>query len=174
MSDNSKGRREYAEQNELAERVVHINRVAKVVKGGRRFSFSALVVVGDQDGRVGYALGKANEVPEAIRKGRDQAAKNLIEVPIVRNTIPHEALGKFGAGRVLLRPASEGTGVIAGGPVRAVMEMAGVNNILTKCLRSRNPHNVIHATFNALSQLTSPAETASRRGKSTKELGLGK
>ena len=172
MSDKQQERREYEENSELAERVVHINRVAKVVKGGRRFSFSALVVVGDQQGRVGYALGKANEVPEAIRKGRDKAIKNMIEVPIVRNSIPHEALGAFGAGRVLLRPASEGTGVIAGGAVRAVMEMAGVNNILTKCLRSRNPHNVIHATFDALSQLVSPAETANKRGRSMKDLGL--
>ncbi len=172
MSDKKQERRDYDDGNELAERVVHINRVAKVVKGGRRFSFSALVVVGDQSGKVGYALGKANEVPEAIRKGREKAAKNMIEVPIVRNSIPHEALGKFGAGRVLIRPASEGTGVIAGGAVRAVMEMAGVNNILTKCLRSRNPHNVIHATFNALGQLTSPEETASKRGKALKELNI--
>jgi small subunit ribosomal protein S5 len=160
------------EESELLERVVYINRVSKVVKGGRRVGFTALVVVGDGNGRVGYSVGKASEVPEAIRKGRDQAGRNMIEVPLVGSTIPHEALGKFKAGRVLLRPASDGTGVIAGGPVRAVMETAGISNILTKCLRSRNPHNVVHATFDALGQLRSPAETARRRGKTVEELGL--
>jgi len=171
--DNKSANQDQARgDGDLVERVVYINRVSKVVKGGRRFSFSALAVVGDQNGKVGYALGKANEVPEAIRKGRDKASRGMIEVPIVNETIPHEALGKFGAGRVLLRPASPGTGVIAGGAVRAVMETAGVNNILTKCLRSRNPHNVIHATFNALEQLSSPEATAQKRGKTVEELGL--
>ena len=149
---------------ELVDRVVHINRVAKVVKGGRRFSFSALVVVGNGNGWVGAALGKANEVPEAIRKGTEKAKKNIFRVPLRGTTVPHESLGCFGAGRVLLRPASPGTGVIAGGPVRAMMDVAGVQDILTKCIGTNNAHNVIHATVAALKQLRSAEETAARRG----------
>lgn len=150
--------------------MVHISRVAKVVKGGRRFSFSALAVVGDGNGNVGAGLGKANEVPEAIRKAMEKAKREMKEFPLTDQTIPHEVIGSFGAGRVLLKPASKGTGIIAGGVVRAVMEAVGVQNILTKCLGSHNPHNVIRATLEALRNLNSPEMIAQKRGKTLAEI----
>jgi len=151
-------------ETNLTDRVIHINRTSKVVKGGRRFSFSALVVVGDGSGNVGYGLGKAKEVPEAIRKGVENAKKNMISVPIQGTTIPYDVIGKFGAGKVMLRPASEGTGVIAGGAARAILEVAGISDILSKCLGSNNPHKVVKATIKALQQLRSPEEIRARRG----------
>ena len=158
------------EPSEYIEKVVATNRVSKTVKGGRVMKFSALMVVGDGKGKVGFGLGKAAEVPEAIRKGIEDAKKNMITVAMSGDTIPHEVIGEFSAGRVLMKPAPEGTGVIAGGPVRAVMEAAGIKNIRTKCLRSHNPQNVVHATFQGLLSLRTPEQVAKTRGKAVEDL----
>ncbi len=158
------------EPSEFVEKLVYLNRVSKTVKGGRVAKFSALMVVGDEKGRVGFGLGKAAEVPEAIRKGIEEAKKNLITVSLSGTTIPHEVIGEFGAGRVLMKPAAAGTGVIAGGPVRAVMEAIGIKDIRTKCLRSNNPQNVVSATFEGLKSLRTPEEVARVRGKSVDQI----
>ena len=171
MADNKKVK--VVEASELKEKLVSLNRVAKVTKGGRTFSFSALIVLGDGNGKVGHGLGKARDVQECIAKAVDDARKNLVEVPLVKGTIPHEQKGKFGAGKVLIKPAADGTGVIAGGAMRAVLEMAGVHNVLAKSQGSSNPHNVVKATINALSKLRSAKEVARQRGISLEKLYEG-
>ena len=168
MADFKRSRNESSD--ELIEKIVFINRVAKVVKGGRRFSFSAIVVVGDGNGKVGYGLGKANLVPEAIRKGVEKARKDMSSVSLTDASIPHQVIGKYGAGSVLLKPASAGTGLIAGGPVRAVLEAVGVKNVLTKCLGSHNPHNMVKATLQGLHSLRSAQKIAEMRGKTVEEI----
>jgi len=168
--DNRNGPAVDGPDSDIVEKLVHINRVAATVKGGRRFSFAALMVVGDGKGRVGIGMGKASEVPEAVRKGTEQARKAMFAVPLVKGSLPHDVLGHYGAGEVLLKPAGKGTGVIAGGAVRAVLEQAGVRDVVTKCIGSNNPHNVVRATLDALRQLRTVDQVSSRRGKPREEI----
>ncbi|OFZ22262.1 MAG: 30S ribosomal protein S5 [Bdellovibrionales bacterium GWB1_55_8] len=170
MAVGQDNRRQQQEESEFEDKVIHINRCAKVVKGGRRFSFAAIVVVGDKKGQVGVGLGKAGEVPEAIKKAGKQAKKNLMKIPMEGNTIPHEIIGEFGASKVLMKPAPEGTGIIASSSVRAIMEVAGIQNILTKSIRRDNPHNVVRATFEGFKSLRSFSDIARARGKTIAEI----